>query len=347
MARKSRADRLLEVLVTGERLLIVTHNNPDPDAIGASVGLQHLYQKKFSREAIIAYGGMLGRAENRAMVRHLSVELTLFKDVDVASFPLIALVDTQPGTGNNSLPENVPPQIVIDHHPARKRLPGLLFRCIATYYGATSSIIAATIRESNIELDARVATALFYGIKSDTQELSARGCPKDQELYVYLFPKADKKLLGKIENAELPREYYEDIQKSLEQAVVRGKMVFSDLGTAKHPDMVAEMADFFLRLEDIRWSICVGSYGRDLYLSVRTLDRRRHANWVATRLVAGIGSGGGHGGMAGGRIPMTPERSLSALRVEVKKRAIEILRLKRYREYKLVRDSVQNNNKGG
>jgi nanoRNase/pAp phosphatase (c-di-AMP/oligoRNAs hydrolase) len=153
-------------------------------------------------------------------------------------------------------------------------------------------------------------------------------------------------LLGKIENAEVPREYYEDIQKALEKAVVRGKMVFSDIGTVKQPDMVAEMADFFMRLEDIRWSICVGSYGRDVFLSIRTADKRKHANWVATRLVKDLGSGGGHGSMAGGRIPMTPEMNLEKIREEVKQRAIEILKLRRRREYKLVRDSVQNNNKG-
>jgi nanoRNase/pAp phosphatase (c-di-AMP/oligoRNAs hydrolase) len=346
-ARKSGSERLLEALATADRLLMVTHNNPDPDALGASVGLQYLYQKKTGGEAVIAYGGMVGRAENRAMVRHLDIEMTQFKDIAVERFGLVALVDTQPGTGNNPLPDGVKPAIVIDHHPARRRLPSLLFRSIATRFGATSSIIASIMQEMGLELSPRVATALLYGIKSDTQDLYARACPEDQEVYVFLFPQADKDLLGKIENAEVPRAYYEDVQKSLGQAVVRGKMVFSDIGVVRYPDMVAEMADFFLRLEDMRWSICVGSYGRDLFISVRTLDRRKHANWVASRLVAGLGTGGGHGGMAGGRVSMTPQLTLDDLRAEVKKRAIEILKLRRYREYKLVRESVQNNNKAG
>jgi nanoRNase/pAp phosphatase (c-di-AMP/oligoRNAs hydrolase) len=277
------------------------------------------------------------------MVRLLEIDISPFREIDIRRFDQIALVDTQPGTGHNPLPASRTPTIVIDHHPGPHRTRDEIPFCLVSRaYGATSSILASILRLAQVSIDPRLATALSYGIKSDTKELLHAHSAEDQENYLFLLQLADKRILAEIENAQVSREYYEDILRSLGKAVVRGKVIFSDIGRVDRPDMVAEMADFFSRLEGIRWSICLGLYRRSLIVSIRSLDRRRQANWVVSRLVAGLGTGGGHGQMAAGRIPLSEERPADKMRAEVKNRAIDLLKVRRRREVKLVRESSQS-----
>jgi nanoRNase/pAp phosphatase (c-di-AMP/oligoRNAs hydrolase) len=200
-------------------------------------------------------------------------------------------------------------------------------------------MLTALLRQADVSVEPNLATALLYGIKSDTGDLCRTTSGEDQENYLYLLPLSDKRLLAEIGAAQVPREYYEDVLKSLDKAIVRGKVVLSDIGRVEQPDMVAEMADFFVRLENTRWSICMGTYRRELYLSIRTLDSRRQANWVMKRLVAGLGTGGGHGQMAGGRISLDGEKTAEEIRAEIKNRAIDVLQVRRRREVQLVRES--------
>lgn len=296
--------RLRELVPRGSRLLILTHDNPDPDSLASGAALRFLLAEIAATEAVLAIGGIVGRAENRALLRYLAVKTQPAEALSFDEFDLIALVDTQPHTGNNSLPPDRLPAIVIDHHPLRRQTREVPFRDVRRGYGATSTILTEYLQAAGISPEARLATALFYAIRSETQDLGREASRADVEAALYLFPFTNRRLLSRIEYSRVPLEYFRALGRVLKSATIHDGVVISRLGELEYPDMVAEMADLLLRLEDARWAICFGTYGDDLFLSLRTSEADANAGALIRRTVGRIGAAGGHGMMAGGRIPL-------------------------------------------
>src|SRR5262245_20344139 len=134
-------DRGLRALRGRKRALLVMHDNPDPDSLAGAEGMRLLFAKKLRVQSTLALGGIIGRAENRALVDVLHLELVPMEQIDPSAFDLIALIDTQPGAGNNSLPSGVQAHVVIDHHPLRGPHPGVLWEDIRSTMGASSTIV--------------------------------------------------------------------------------------------------------------------------------------------------------------------------------------------------------------
>ena len=288
-------------------LVILPHDNPDPDSMASAVCLKFLVNRLLEKEAYIALGGIVGRAENRAMRTYLNIELVPVSEVRFTGDVQVALVDTQPGRSNNSLPEGVVPTVVIDHHPAYATYPGVPFLDLRDDYGATSTILTEYLRESKLDVEPKIATALFYGIAAETQDLGREATAADIEASHFLYPYANKRRLAKIENARVPREYFRVFREAIDHAALYDhKIVVSLLGDVQYPDMVAEVADFLLRLDGAEWSAAIGAYNGCLYCSIRTTDRDANAGDLLQR-VLGAKSAGGHDQIAGGRIPLGPD----------------------------------------
>ena len=199
-------------------MLIVMQDYPDPDAIASAAALRDLANAMAGVQCFVAQGGALGRAENRAMVKYLDLKLHDMTQVDTDRFDLVAMVDTQPGTGNNSLPEGIIPQIVIDHHPMRQATRSAAFTDVRSGYGSTATILHEYLVESGIEIDARVATALLYGIRSDTNDLGREATQEDINALVALYPIANKRALSRIETERVPRAYFQMLAEGLRNA---------------------------------------------------------------------------------------------------------------------------------
>ena len=288
-------------------LVILPHDNPDPDSMASAVCLKFLVNRLLEKEAYIALGGIVGRAENRAMRTYLNIELVPVSEVRFTGDVQVALVDTQPGRSNNSLPEGVVPTVVIDHHPAYATYPGVPFLDLRENYGATSTILTEYLRESKLDVEPKIATALFYGIAAETQDLGREATAADIEASHFLYPYANKRRLAKIENARVPREYFRVFREAIDHAALYDhKVVVSLLGDVQYPDMVAEVADFLLRLDGAEWSAAIGAYNGCLYCSIRTTDRDTNAGDLLQG-VLGAKSAGGHDQIAGGRIPLGPD----------------------------------------
>ncbi len=160
--------RLLQSVEGTSKILILPHNDPDPDAIASAVALRHLLAEQAGVDSRIAYKGIIGRAENRALVRYLDYPLQRLTGADLRQAWPIALVDTQPGAGNNALPAHVAPAIVFDHHPYREATAGAAFADVRPGLGSTSTLLVEYLQAAGIEPSPPLATALFYGIKTDT-----------------------------------------------------------------------------------------------------------------------------------------------------------------------------------
>lgn len=314
-----RVRRLVAVAREHRQGLVLTHDNPDPDSIASAVGLAWLLEQVAGLPTRIAFGGVIGRAENRALVRCLKLPLIPFARVEPGAYDFVALVDTQPECGNHSWPERGSVCAVVDHHPPRETSLGLPFADVGGEAGATASLVTSYIRAAGLTPTAAIATALFYGIKSDTRDFGREVAPDDLVNSQWLFPLIDHAALSRIEHPSLPASYFAALHRAMEVARVHGDSVVADLGEVYTADIVAEVAERLLSLEDTRWTLAAGSYEGDLFVSVRTSDRRVNAGKLVREVIQNLGgSAGGHGAMAGGRLTLPEdEKEADALRKRI------------------------------
>ncbi|MFH1018887.1 MAG: DHH family phosphoesterase [Pseudomonadota bacterium] len=295
-------DRFFDEFKRGDTLLIITHDNPDPDSISSAAALQEIASVLGTAKTTIAYGGIIGRAENAHMVQYLRLKIKPIEKVDSEQFSKIALVDTQPRTGNNSLDGRRIPDLVIDHHPMIAPTKKVPYVDIKSDYGATATILAEYLQYFGLDVDRNLATALLYGIKSETQDLGREASQVDVDQYIRLFPIANKKLLAKIVHSRVPPNYYRWLLNAIQNAGFVGNAIVTRVGAVDNPDMIPEIADLMLRHRGAVWAFCLGEYKGAIYLSIRTTYIRANAGRVMKRLVKERGAGGGHGLIAGGRI---------------------------------------------
>jgi nanoRNase/pAp phosphatase (c-di-AMP/oligoRNAs hydrolase) len=325
----ARLDRLLDVVRQGERVLICTHDNPDPDSIASAFALGVLLEARRSVSYTLTYGGVLGRAENRAMVKLLKIPLLPIHKVDLASFDVVGLVDTQPEVGNHALTAERTAgkrMLCIDHHPAREGSKGAAFADVGDDYGATSSLLAHYLEAAGVEPSRTLATALFYGIKSDTRDLGREVGPRDLWAYTKLISLCDMTVISQIEHPPLPRAYFSVLMRAVKNATVHdGDIAACDLGHVYVPDLVAETADRLAMAEGIRWTVVVGEYEGDAYASIRVNDRRYSAGKLVREAILHfpMGSAGGHGSMAGARVPIPPTAKSAPARARVRRALLE------------------------
>lgn len=301
-AAQKRLGQLSGALSGIRRLLVLTHDNPDPDAIAAGWALMRVARKLHHIRADLAYGGIIGRGENRALLEVLRVPLRPLESLDLSSYQGVALVDCQPQTGNNSLPSNLSPTVVIDHHPLRRQTREVPFYDVREDYGATVTIVSEYLLASDVRVDRRLATALFYAIKSETQNLGREASRADVRAFLHFFPMVDNQALSSIEHPPIPRDYFSMFDQAIKGTTLYGSVAVTLLGRVSNPDVVAEFADRMIRLETIHWALAIGRFGSDLVLSIRTNRSRVNAGRLIQLIVGAAGTAGGHGTMAGGKV---------------------------------------------
>jgi nanoRNase/pAp phosphatase (c-di-AMP/oligoRNAs hydrolase) len=295
---------LLEALEGAEQVLVLTHDNPDPDAIASAAALAFLCQASAGVTTTLAFGGIVGRAENRALIAEVGVPFQRMGTLEIPSGALVALVDTQPRTGNNSLPAGRIAGIVIDHHPVRPETAATTFSDVRPGYGASCSILVEYLRAAGLEPERTLATALFYGIQSETMDLGREVSPADVEASLYLYPRSDPASISRIRHARVPASYLQSVHEALERARLYGGVMCVPMGRLDYPDLGAELADMFMRVEGVEWAIVSGRYHDDLLLSVRTYQLDAHAGDLVRKVVRDRGSAGGHGMLAGAQVPL-------------------------------------------
>lgn len=311
-----RLARLCEALQGRRRLLVLTHDNPDPDAIASAWMVGRIGRKLGVSGITLGYGGIVGRTENRAMIDVLKIPLKSLATIDVDAHDAVALVDTQPRAGNNSLPMGRQADVVFDHHPCRRATRDVAFYDIREEYGATTTIVHEYFEAAGLPSDRRIATAVFHAIRSETQNLGREAGRPDAQVFLACFPFVDNQALSRIEHAPLKRAWFAMIDRAIDGTHLYHDIAVTQLGAVDTPDMVAQFADLIVRLEGIDWSLCIGRFRSDLLLSIRTNRRRANAGKVIRSIVTGLGTAGGHDMIAGGKIAGGALTSARARRVE-------------------------------
>jgi len=313
---KEYVDDLLTWVSGRGKILIVIHDNPDPDCLASAYALRHLFIMTVNRQATIAFSGLIGRGENLAMARELEIPVSPMQLVNLHEFSVICMLDTQPGTGNNSLPAGIRVDVIVDHHPRRPASDAGKWVDIREEYGVTATIIYEYLVSQGITINSNLATALFYAIKSETQDLGREANLPDREAYLKLFPLANKRFIFLITHPKLPVEYFLMMNSALRHTRIYDTVLVSNLYKVSFPEVVAEMADLLIRLEGVDTSFCMGHYAGSMILSVRTTRCDLGLGLMARRIIADLGSGGGHGMTAGGKILNVPDDHESIGEVE-------------------------------
>ena len=288
-----------------EKILILTHDNPDPDAIGSAFGLYKLISEKFGKDARIGHGGIIGRTENKLMIMNLNIPIYSMQLIaDSSKFDGVIFVDTQPEAGYHTLPEEVEYIAVFDHHPSLAKGNVKYFKELRQNIGATSTIVTHYLDEAGFDISEALATALFYGIKTDTLDFSRHTSRWDIEAHQILFPKMNSDTLVHIEKPALPREYYIDLGKALENAMVYDNATIVDMEHMLNPDMAPLVADLMLQYENVNWVIVMGFFDNEARIAVRCSDPEGNAGKLVRAMVKNKGNGGGHQEMAAAQIKL-------------------------------------------
>ncbi|MDH5565697.1 MAG: DHH family phosphoesterase [Myxococcales bacterium] len=296
------------LLAPREKVGILLQPDPDPDGLAGGYALRALLGRKAPTAPLISFGEVK-RPENVAMVRALGIEVRTVKPEELDEFDAIALVDVQPTVFGDNPPARVlSVDVVIDHHPERTGYDAVI-RDIRPNYGATATILTEYLRAAEIEMHPRLATALTYGIKSDTQLLGRETSRQDMAAFAYLHAIASPALLRRIERPALPSDGLRSLGRALSRSQVIDGIHVLVLGRVRE-DVIPQVADLGLQAEGAEWAIAAGIVGSDLVFSVRNVGYVRAAGEVVRAVVEGLGVGGGHRSMAKGIIPLKAFRKL-------------------------------------
>ncbi len=299
----SNAQRLLDFLARRKAnlspLLILTHDYPDPDAFSAALALSYLAQNYYGITCRIVYGGVIGRSENKAMVKILKIPVRKVRPEFFRKYRNIAVVDTQPKFENNSFPEKRRATLIIDQHASTTK-PLADLALIDTESGATCVIVAQALLLHGDPIPTKVATALVYGIQSDTLSLYRARRSDVIQTYLSVIPYCDMRLLAQIQNPSRSRKFFITLHRALRRAIFHRRLLVSHLGYVENPDLVSQMAEFLLIYQDAHYSFCTGRYNKKIYVSLRTSKPNVQAGEILRAIFDNPREAGGHGAIAGG-----------------------------------------------
>jgi nanoRNase/pAp phosphatase (c-di-AMP/oligoRNAs hydrolase) len=337
-AGENHSARFLEGLAKFQSITLISHVHPDPDSLGSMLGVAHLVRDKLGLPARLTRDGYIGRAENRAMVEVLNLELLPLEEIDWPEGDAVIMVDSQPNTGRHTIPEGVPLYAVLDHHETGGETEDTAFVDVRSDLGATCTLVTEYLQEQRVDIPAAVATGLFYGIESELTGYPREASPRDDQALHELFPLASMDLLARIRNARLPHRYFETLLQALQNSFIYDRLIISWAGDLPQPELTAEIADFLIRFEEVDWSLCAGIYQEQMVLSVRTTNHRGRAGLLLQQVVGRLGRAGGHDRRAGGCIPLTSASptAVEQLQGQLRKRFLKALHIDECRGQRLV-----------
>ncbi len=295
----NKYSRLLEVVRASDTLGILI--NADPDSMASAMALKRIFWKK-ARRVLVYRINSIKRADNLAFVKFLTVDHKHIRYMKRSTIKKWALVDSQPQHHKLFMEQEY--DIIIDHHPITDPIQAD-FLDIRQDYGANSSIMTEYLKAGKIKPSPRLATALFYGIKTDTHNFVTASIPYDLEAFKYLYRFTNLRILKKIESSELTRGMLARYRQAMERLIFIRDIAFVHMERVDNPDLLVLIADFFMKIAEIRWSIVSGVYKKNLIVIFRNASFHGDVGKTARKIFGRWqGSAGGHRNAARAEIPL-------------------------------------------
>jgi len=305
--RKQGASEVLRRLSDEEdsRILIVCHDNPDPDALASALAMKHLCES-LGHTSTIIHGGMIEHQQNRAMVKLLEMDVRkLILDWEIEDLlnesDVVICVDFSHPGANNILPPTCVPHIVIDHHTSEVRPAGDVI-LVRSEFAATSSLIASVLMNSGVEMNTKVATALAFGIRTDTLGFTRSFNAVDLRALSWLGAWIDWDLMRSFESPPRSQEVLAIFRQALKDATLNDGLMLVPVTDMADRDALSQVADFLLPTEGVDIVVTYGVRMSKVIISARSTKDNIHLGKIFGRTFE-QGSAGGHKELAGGQIP--------------------------------------------
>jgi nanoRNase/pAp phosphatase (c-di-AMP/oligoRNAs hydrolase) len=295
---RARVHQYQRYLADADRILILLHNEPDPDAMASGLALRTVLHRTRTTAVIAALEGVT-RPENVRMANLLDIHVETITHDAIEEFDRICMVDVQP----HYFPGLDRVDLVIDHHPEQHGY-NAVFKDIREDYGSTCTILTEHLRAIDASISERTATAMLYAIKSDTLFFNRQANRVDIDAFSYLYPLADATLIRKMEGAEITMDRLDYVLRARQHGRLTEQVFCAFLGTTPREDFIPYVADFYLQLENVQWTIISGIVNDSLVMSVRNLGYSRNAGEFVRKYFNEIGSAGGHRAMAKAVVPL-------------------------------------------
>jgi nanoRNase/pAp phosphatase (c-di-AMP/oligoRNAs hydrolase) len=290
--------RLLEVVSPEDTLAVII--NADPDAMASALALNRLFWRKV-KKTLIYHLNTIKRADNLALIKLLKIKQQHIRKLNSADATKWAILDSQPHHYEQLGKFEF--DIIIDHHPLVEGSVAQ-FVDVKEDYGANSTIMTEYLRAAKIKPSPRLATALFYGIKTDTDNFARPTTPNDINAFRYLYPFANINMIKKIESSEMTKKSLNSLRAAMKNLVFIKDRAVIHMGKVNDPDILVIIADFFLKMAEVTWCIASGIYGQKLIVIFRNAGFRLDAGKKAQKLFGKWGSAGGHKSAARAEVPI-------------------------------------------
>jgi len=291
MNNQEKLKRFLNLFTGNSKVLVVI--NADPDAIASAMAVKRILWRK-AAEVVIAHFNRITRPDNLAMIEHTESGLVELDKVDKENFDAFVIIDSQPD--HNEHFSGFTFDAIIDHHPLS--FDAAPYVDIRSDYGACSTMMAEYLKTRKIKPSAKLAAALMLGIKTDTADFTRGASLKDIKAFQYLYRFADNNIVRKVERATLTQDDLDFLGRAIKHRKVINNRVFFHAGNISKPDGLVVVADFFLTLSKVNWSIISGIYEKKLIIIIRNDGLRKGAGNTAKEAFSAFGSAGGHKTMA-------------------------------------------------
>ncbi len=343
----SSSARLLEVLGNYERVLVVMHDNPDPDAIASGWGVEVLVRECLQKPVRVIGGGAIVRAENQQMVRLLKPPIELVNDLEIDEQTATVLVDCGLDATNQLLTRHgIKPVGIIDHHHSDIKAVTAPFIDIRPDVAASATIVASYLQEQGITPTSLLATAMLYAVRTETLGCETHYSELDRSLLPWLTSLGEPAILAEIQNAPLKRAYFADLLLALQRTFLYDEVALCFLPQAGGAEIVGEVADMLIRCNDVYAVLCAAVIGDDLLISTRTKRDCDSAVLLIQETLKGLGGAGGHLHRAGGKVSGISHRvsAMEKLQDELRDRWLAACSVTRKRGVRLVakREMVYN-----
>jgi nanoRNase/pAp phosphatase (c-di-AMP/oligoRNAs hydrolase) len=299
--RHHHLDEMLKLFDHADNWLIAI--NADPDAIASAMALKRIMARR-TGEVAIAKINNITRPDNLAMIRNLHISLMSWPEAMARKFKRYAMVDSQPH--HNPAFAGLPFSIIIDHHPlSAAHKTDADYMDIRPGMATTSAILTSYLRVLKIRPGMRLATALQYGIRTDTASFSRNATKMDLSAYRELSPNADSAMLTRIIRSEYLPEWLKFFSRAFSSLHLSNDGGFAFAGEVESPDILVVIADFFSRVHGLSWIAVSGIYDQTAVVIFRGDGHSVDLGAFASDRFSDIGCAGGHKEMARAEFPLS------------------------------------------
>jgi nanoRNase/pAp phosphatase (c-di-AMP/oligoRNAs hydrolase) len=287
---------------------LLVQEDPDPDGMASALGLRAVLRRQEDDSPIVSLGEVT-RAENQRMAELLGLQVVRITESELNGFKRVIAVDTQPAPVETGVRF-----AVVDHHPVRAGYSAD-FVDIRPHIGAAATMVTQYLRSADEKITPRLATALIYGIRTDTEVLRRGTTGEDIEAYAFLQEVADQELLRKIGRPAFSEAGIRATGRALANLRKDGDLAVAYAGRLdqRTSHILPTLADFCLGIEGVAWSAVGGVVQDQLVINIRRVGGGPGAGDLAKALAEEEGMGGGHASMARVAIRLGEDMGLSDL----------------------------------